>query len=434
MRSRLTTFLCALVLASTASAEPAAAPPVEALEARIRVLEAQTREMLGALEQARAEIASLRAAPTDAVAPVAVPEPSAPTGPNAFNPAISIILNGSFAHHSIDPEDYEIAGFPLAGEAGPGAQGLSLGESEIAFAANIDEKFYGQLTLAIESEDGEDGIGVEEAYIETTALPAGLSVRAGRFFSNIGYLNTHHAHTDAFSDRPLAYQALLGNQYADDGVQLRWVAPTDVFLELGGELMRGESFPSGGAARSGSGVRSLSAHVGGDVGNASSWLAGISVLDARTAAGEDGFSGDNRLYIADLTWKWAPNGNTRDGGVTLRSEYLHDTRDGRYLDSTQGIDVPWIGSRDGMYVEGVWRLNRQWDAGYRYDRLWPDASGPFASDSDPVRHNLMLTWRNSEFSLIRLQYSRDGAAPAQRDDALTLQYQAALGAHGAHKF
>ena len=75
-----------------------------------------------------------------------------------------------------------------------------------------------------------------------------------------------------------------------------------------------------------------------------------------------------------------------------------------------------------------------WDAGYRYDRLWADDDGPYASDVDPVRHNLMLTWRNSEFSLIRLQYSHDVPAPDLRDNAISLQYQTALGAHGAHKF
>ena len=68
-----------------------------------------------------------------------------------------------------------------------------------------------------------------------TALPDGFSLRLGRFYSNIGYLNSHHAHTDNFFDRPLPYQAFLGNQYGDDGVQLRWVAPTALFLELGGE-------------------------------------------------------------------------------------------------------------------------------------------------------------------------------------------------------
>ena len=37
-------------------------------------------------------------------------------------------------------------------------------------------------------------------------------------------------------------------------------------------------------------------------------------------------------------------------------------------------------------------------------------------------------------SLIRLQYSHDEPAPDLRDNAISLQYQAALGAHGAHKF
>jgi len=422
-----------LMLASlAASADTPSIEGIDALEARLRTLEAsslalqeQTAATLAALAQAREQIVALQAV---------VPSAAVASSASAFNPAISIILNGGYAHHSLDSADYALAGFALAGEGGPGAQGLSLGESEISFAANIDEKFYGQVTLAIESEEGEDGVGVEEAYVETTALPDGLTARAGRFFSNIGYLNTHHAHTDAFSNRPLVYQALLGNQYADDGVQLRWIAPTDTYLELGGELMRGQSFPSGGAANAGTGVRTLFAHAGGDVGVEHSWLAGVSVVDARTQAGDDGFNGDNRLYLADFTWKWAPNGNTRDGGVTLRSEYLRDQRDGRYIDPEQGIDTVWEGSRRGAYLEGVWRINRQWDAGYRYDRLWADDDGPYASDVDPVRHNLMLTWRNSEFSLIRLQYSHDVPAPDLRDNAISLQYQTALGAHGAHKF
>ncbi|HQW81501.1 MAG: hypothetical protein IPF83_13435 [Rhodanobacteraceae bacterium] len=433
MIRRLSIAMYTLMLASlAASADTPSIEGIDALEARLRTLEAsslalqeQTAATLAALAQAREQIVALQAV---------VPSAAVASSASAFNPAISIILNGGYAHHSLDSADYALAGFALAGEGGPGAQGLSLGESEISFAANIDEKFYGQVTLAIESEEGEDGVGVEEAYVETTALPDGLTARAGRFFSNIGYLNTHHAHTDAFSNRPLVYQALLGNQYADDGVQLRWIAPTDTYLELGGELMRGQSFPSGGAANAGTGVRTLFAHAGGDVGVEHSWLAGVSVVDARTQAGDDGFNGDNRLYLADFTWKWAPNGNTRDGGVTLRSEYLRDQRDGRYIDPEQGIDTVWEGSRRGAYLEGVWRINRQWDAGYRYDRLWADDDGPYASDVDPVRHNLMLTWRNSEFSLIRLQYSHDVPAPDLRDNAISLQYQTALGAHGAHKF
>ena len=94
----------------------------------------------------------------------------------------------------------------------------------------------------------------------------------------------------------------------------------------------------------------------------------------------------------------------------------------------------WLGKRSGMYVEGVYRINRTWDTGYRYDKLWADEEGPLASAFDPVRHTVMLTWRNSEFSLVRLQYSRDESSSGQTDNAASLQYQVSLGAHGAHKF
>ena len=450
MKRSLLTFsiLMALTAPAWAATTSTQDPHIQALEARIKALEAsaeamrqQAQQAIAALQETRSEIEQLKQAQQASVATSeeapAETTSAAASGANgnAFNPAISIILNGQYAHHSLNPDSYVRSGFPLAGEAGPGAQGLSLGESEIAMSANIDEKFYGQLTLAVESEDGEDGIGVEEAFIDTTALPAGFSLRAGRFFSNIGYLNNHHAHTDKFSDRPLAYQAFLGNQYGDDGVQLRWVAPTELFVELGGEVLRGQNFPSGGAGNKGVGVTTLFAHVGGDVGIETSWLAGLSVLRSKTEGSDDGFTGDNKLYVADLTWKWAPDGNTKDGGIQVRSEYFLDDRDGQYIDANDSLlDQPWTGQRRGAYVEGVYRINRNWETGYRYDRLWADDSGPYASEFDPFRHSVMLTWRNSEFSLLRLQLSRDNPNPDDTDTAVTLQYQTALGAHGAHKF
>ena len=436
---------------------------VAALQARIATLEAE----LSAIKATLGELApDVKSAPADAPAssddPFAAfaagsaasstsseatsPSPApaiaaegssrvASTGNSAFNPAITLILNGSYSHHSLDPESYARAGFPLVGEGGPSEQGFSLGESELSMSANIDDKFYGQISLAVESEDGEDGIGVEEAYIDTTSLPNGLALRAGRFYSNIGYLNSHHPHTDAFFDRPLPYQAFVGNQYGDDGVQLRWVAPTAFLLELGGELLRGQNFPAGGAARGGVGSRTLFAHAGGDAGVESSWLLGLSMLDSKAEGAEDGFSGDSRLWIADATWKWAPHGAFKDGGVTLRGEYFRENRDGVLEDPEDPLLTSiWDGRREGAYVEGVYRFNKSWDAGYRYDRLWTSVPGLLDGGYDPDRHTLQLTWRNSEFSLFRLQFNRDNPEAGISDNTATVQYQAALGAHGAHKF
>ena len=454
MRSHLLTLAISLAFAQAAQA--GGAPPttaqsrIEALEARIQALETSAEAMRQqaqaatlALEATRAEmeamkssvVAGTQAAPAEDsgnATPVAAPESA---NGNAFNPAITLILNGSYSGHSLDPDAYHRSGFPLVGEGAPSAKGFSLGESELSFAANIDDKFYGQLTLAIGSEDGDTELGIEEAFVDATALPGGMALRLGRFFSNIGYLNSHHAHSDKFFDRPLPYQAFLGNQYGDDGVQLRWVAPTDLFIEVGAELFRGQNYPSGGAANSGAGVRTVFAHAGGSVGSENEWLAGMSVLDSRSKGSEDGFVGDSRLYIADATWKWAPGGNFKDGGVTVRGEYFLDDRDGEFVDpGAASISQAWKGTRRGAYVEGIYRINRSWETGYRHDRLWADSEGPFASDFDPVRHSVMLSWLNSEFSLVRLQYSHDRPNPDDTDNAITLQYQMNLGAHGAHKF
>src|SRR5262245_30924850 len=51
---------------------------------------------------------------------------------NAFNPAISLILNGHYASYSRDPAAYEISGFLLDEEAGLASEGLSLDETELA--------------------------------------------------------------------------------------------------------------------------------------------------------------------------------------------------------------------------------------------------------------------------------------------------------------
>ena len=52
------------------------------------------------------------------------------------------------------------------------------------------------------------------------------------------------------------------------------------------------------------------------------------MLKSNTNGAEDGFSGDSTLYLADATWKWAPEGNFKDGGVTVRGEYFLVDRDG----------------------------------------------------------------------------------------------------------
>ncbi len=143
-----------------------------------------------------------------------------------FNPEISVILQGTAASIKQDPETYQITGFaPSGGEVGPPRRGFSLAESELWFGGNIDPYFRGQLVAALTPENE---IEVEEAFFQTLALGSGFTLKGGRFLSGIGYQNEIHQHAFDFQDAALPYKAFLGGRLNDDGVQLRWVAPTVV--------------------------------------------------------------------------------------------------------------------------------------------------------------------------------------------------------------
>lgn len=368
----------------------------------------------------------------------------------SFNPDISLILAGGAAHLSNDPARYAIPGFMLGAETGPGERGLSLAESELVMSANVDDLFYGQFTAALSPQNE---VAVEEAYIQTLGLPHGVSVRAGRFFSAIGYLNNQHPHRWDFVDTALPYRALLANHYGDDGVGVHWVAPTDVFLELGAEWFRGENFPAGGAANNGQGAASLFAHVGGDVGVSHAWRTGLSFLRTQAVgrlsgaieSAPDAFSGDSKLAIADLVWKWSPQGNPKQTNFKFQAEYLWRREDGDFtanVNAVLGLPVTdrYAATQSGWYLQAVYQFMPQWRAGLRYDQLRTQdiSAGVNAALFDtlgqtPRRVSVMLDWSHSEFSRLRLQFNRDRSQP-DADSQVFVQYIMSLGAHGVHAF
>jgi hypothetical protein len=367
---------------------------------------------------------------------------------NAFNPALSLILDGKYTDYSLDPSRYGISGFLLDEEAGLAPEGFSLGETELTASANVDDKFYGQVTLAIRSTQEETELELEEAFVQTTTLPGGFTARAGRFFSDIGYLNPKHAHAWDFTDQPLIYKALFGVQYGDDGVQLRWVAPTTLFVELGAELFRGDHFPAAGAAHGGVGTWTAFAHVGGDVNTTQSWRAGASYHSADAEdrqsllASSDvlAFTGSSDTWGVDFVWKWADQGNPRSRNAVVQAEYFQRREDGELtVVGLPGL-ADYRGTQGGYYVQGVYQFKPRWRAGLRYDSLTADndvgllpIATPLSDDHDPSRLTAMLDFSNSEFSRLRLQVSED-KSQARSDTIFGLQYVFSLGAHGAHQF
>ena len=430
----------------------------EAYEARLQALEKRIFE----LQQAQS-VAPI-AAPANAAPVAAVPAATTATASaTAFNPALSLILAGSYANLSRNPANYRLQGFvPTGGDVGPGRRGFGIGESELGISASIDPTFAGQLTVSF---GADDRVGVEEAWFQGGGLIEGGKLRVGRFLSGVGYLNEHHAHTWDFVDAPLVYQAFFGGPIRTDGAQLRWVAPSDRFVELGAEVGSGTSFPGSGGGRNGIGAASLFAHLGDDLGESASWRVGASLLANRAddrrhddvngvgTAVIDSFSGRTRAWGVDGIYKWSPGGNATRRNFTLQGEFFQRRERGSLVYDTLAVaGGPASGDyralQSGWYLQAVYQFMPMWRVGARYDRL--DSGSPrigqvasgglsaadfsILESARPSRTSLMLDYSPSEFSRFRLQLGADRSNPAATDRQLFLQYIMSLGAHGAHAF
>ncbi|MBV9697373.1 MAG: hypothetical protein JO005_10635 [Gammaproteobacteria bacterium] len=444
---------------------------VQALEARIKQLESAVAAARSAAPAASGAVAATTPAPSQPaeVATAAPPppafEPPAPTpgrssNATAFNPAVSAILTGNYASLSEDPATYRIAGFiPPPGGEGPGNRSFNLDESELTFTSNVDPYFFANLTAAIQ---GDNSIDVEEAYFKTLGLSHGLTIKGGRFFSGVGYLNEIHSHNWDFADQPLVYQVFLGGQLGQDGVQVRWLAPTDSFLELGAEAGSGRSFPGTQRDTNALASHALFAHLGGDIGDSTSWRTGLSWLDER--AGErayqdldalgnpvvNAFTGTSRTWIVDGTLKWAPHGDPTHHQFKLQGEWMRRTEEGDLAFDITGRDLTgaYHSQQSGWYVQAVYEFIQRWRAGVRYDSLssgtpylglvgsgvLPASAFPTLRSASPERATVMVDLSLSEFSRLRAQYALDEARFSGHDRQLILQYILSIGAHGAHKF
>ena len=378
--------------------------------------------------------------------------------PSLTNPQLSLVLSGTYANLS-HREPRTINGFWAPnGELMGHERGFSLLGSEATATARIDPYFAGTFTAHFHEED----VDVEEAFVDTTALPAGTGIRFGRFFSALGYLNDKHAHAWNFIDEPLPYRAFLdGANFGGDGVRASWVPPTPWMTELSFEAFQGDRFP---AERTGNkpGTMVGAAHVGSDLSPTVSWRAGVSGVFTKAkgrelATGEEtgepeghahqlappdplteareSFWGDNRLVILDGILKWQPRGSGQAPDLNLAGEYFFGHEKGEYRFGL--MPVPVSDDAQGWYLEATGRVFGRWRSGVRYDTVLRDNSPLFEALDEKRRRSWqassMVEFLPSEFSRLRFQYGRHQLT-GKETNAFWLQYIMSLGAHGAHGF
>ena len=200
-----------------------------------------------------------------------------------FKPEFSLVLDGHYKSSASALSEQD--------------KGFGLGHIELAVSSPVDDLFFSKFTGVLHQHDNKTEFEVEEAFVQTLALPAGFTVRGGRFLSNVGYLNSQHTHADSFTDRPAAYRAFLGSHYYDDGVRLELLMPTDIYWTFGLEALNGRKMHTENIKNPSSvGVYTAYTKIGGDIGESQSWQAGLSYLHNRngTAPFRDRFTGLTR--------------------------------------------------------------------------------------------------------------------------------------------
>ena len=383
-----------------------------------------------------------------------------------------LFLDAKYSAQSQNPQTNPYAGtLPNGAENLP--RGFGIGETELVFKGAVDNLFRGEARFVFEQQGDSTSLKTEELFAETLGLPWGTKVKAGKYWSSVGYLNDKHPHEWDFVDMPLVYQQVLGGQLNETGAQLSWVAPTDNMLfKLGGEIAQGsngygETYNSN-YNQNKPRLGTVYAKTGGDVGDSHSWQGGVSWVRSTTGSGSSAnqatyslsnndtltFNGGNTVWIADFVYRWAPFGNPTSQNLKLQGEMFWNKQSGN-MTSTSGCGVDnaegcngtnFAQNQQGFYTQGVYQFMPKWRAGYRYDRVFNGTNSyglpstaltgsQIQSGWDPYRNTLMLDWANSEYSIIRLQLAKDTSyGPGLTNNQIFLQYIMSLGAHGSHKY
>lgn len=358
---------------------------------------------------------------------------SAP-GSSLMNPALSLILDGTFGYYGIRADAFPALGIPVAGDDPADTnEGFGLQELEIAATAAIDPYLNGAVYLTIPNLEG---IEIEEAYLVTTSLPANLQIKAGSFRSQVGRNNAQHLHQQNFTRRPLMMPFLFGvDGFRGPGAQVSVLVPLPWFTTLYAEAfsIRAED-PTllstfGGGARLTPRNLTYAAALEQfwELSDATSLLLGANFATGRSldcmqavpcdpsiAAGPRSY-----FYGGDLYFKWKPTNQAKTySSLQWTTEFFART-------------LASGGPTEGAgYTEPVVQIARRFYVGGRFD-LVGIPSGP----SLPRRYGVAgsLTFAPSEYSRFRL-YAQELWGSGLSALVGFLQFEYSMGAHGAHPY
>ncbi len=463
---------------------------IQALEQRLEQAEQQPKTAEPAAPPPPPPAAKTGGVSPPGLTPLPLGNSGQVTSGTAFNPALSIIMDGVYYHDNQDGEagdmvnmldgisgahghDHDHGGHDHGHAHGSVEQGFNLRNVELAASASVDPYFDARAQIVF----SEDGVELEEAYFLTRRLPAGLQLKGGKFLSDIGYINNQHPHSWDFGDQNLPYQVLLGGHgLMDSGLQLTWLPDWDLYTRFGMELFQGDNEKMGalvdehhyefggeevemplGEKKTGPRMWTLFGKFSPDLGYDHALQGGLFYARSRQyqelhgdnadAPGDQthALQGKSWLLGTDWVYKYDSPGAHGQGDFRFQAEYLYQVKDLNV--AYHGARAEVVGDKrefteDGLYFQGIYGFAPRWEAGLRYDvvGLTNQLDGPTGTlrewnDSD--RWSLVAAFRPTEYSVLRAQFSRSNFSldgESRNVNAFWLQYQLSLGVHGAHAF
>ena len=351
---------------------------------------------------------------------------SASFSQNAYLPDIALILNMSAVSRDVKNSDYKSASIPGFIDSGDinlpfnKDRGFNLNYAEVAMHSAVDPYFEAFANFHLHPDEFEIG----EAYVQTTSLPYSLRVKAGKFKSNFGRINSKHQHSWNFDSQPIIYKALFGpDSISDAGMQIQWIAPTDTYMMAGFEAMQGANGRSFGDTES-SNLYIGYLKSGFDLSDDTSVLSGVSL-----AHGKNTTSNDTNVYGIDLTLRSQLGSYS---ALTWQSEYLQ-------RDKENGISTD---KQAGFYSELIYQYNKNYSTGVRYDKIIKndtDLSAYKGVDTDNLeRYTTMVEYKPFAMSRLRLSYTHDKTkvinGERKNTNEVMMSLNIAAGAHGAHDY
>lgn len=449
---------CLLTLTATAGVALAqqAPPPTATPDARQQALERAMRELGGT-------------APAGPTAGVAAVPPGGQTGALRLIDVSLDVMAAAGASTERDAVLRDLKG----GGHDPKRRGFTLQQAELSLAGAVDPYLQAKahMVALLDTETGETGFELEEAFVQTSQLPWDLQLKAGTYLTEFGRVNAQHPHQWDWQDQPVIHTRLFGaDGMRGPGARVSWLVPGDTYGELffgvqngNGETMTsflasdevyeeraigGRQFTSRELRSGNDLVYSLRGVTSFDTGAASTLVLGASALFGPNPTGGDA---ETSIVGADFLWRWRPAASRRGYPfVKLQGEYLARAFDAaEQVDSTApAVTIAGDTLRDhGAYLQALYGFAEGWAAGVRVD--WASGSGggydagtqaivgreqdPYRADR--VRVSPMLAYAPSEFSRFRLQYDYDDSDHLERPvHSLWLGFEVLIGTHPPHSY